>query len=103
MITIRITDEQREALNRPVGRYTQRGGFQRLIDDIQDGIKRAPDGGGWTLTISQTNAERVEKYAYDYGEGTYQSQLRAILPQIRAALAEIHAKQPGLFEEQISA
>lgn len=95
MIRIPLTDEQRTALLRPVGKHTQRGGFQRLIERVQEGIR------GNVLTLTFEEGRSVLRYsAPSYGNGTYQSQLRAIAPQVEAALKDAGALEvpaPALF------
>lgn len=80
MIRIPLTPDELSALLRPVGKHTQRGGFQRLIERIQEGIR------GEELVLTFEDARRVRRYSEAYGNGTYETQLRAIAPKVEAAL-----------------
>lgn len=85
MLTIRLTNEQRAAIERPVGSVTHQGGFQRLLNRLQTALRRDP--GGWLLRLSCEDARAVLRYsARPYGSGTYQQQLRAIAPDVERAL-----------------
>lgn len=98
MIKIRITEAQVTRLRRPLGSGL-RGGFQVLIERLQQGIRRP--GGEWVLEMRAEDARRVIHYSTDYGKGTYQSILQEIAPQAVQELAAIPppAPTPSLFEE----
>lgn len=83
---ITLTPEEFAKLMRPVRVPRERqGGFQRLIERLQTGVRQDTR----TLTLSAEDARAVLRYAAeDYGAGTYQAQLRAIAPKVRAALGE---------------
>ena len=88
-----LTSEEYGTLMRPVGKSTQRGGFQRLIERLQRGCRWRLSG-GWELSMSNEDATRVLEYSKpSYGAGTYQSQLRTIEERVRGALDVMGAKQ----------
>lgn len=74
---------------RPIGLTRDRwGGFQHLIHRLQSDLRPQPDGSA-VLKITREDAERLIHYAQDFGQGTYQSQLRAIVPEVKQALDEL--------------
>jgi hypothetical protein len=95
MIRIPLTEEQRTLLLRPVGLPLDRcGGFQRLIYRLQDETRMSP--AGWQVVMTADDARAVLRYSNpSYGEGTYQKILRAIAPQVQAALDAAGAVQTG--------
>jgi hypothetical protein len=62
----------REIRKKPVGS----GGYQSLMDTLRERLKDS------RLEVDSKLRDRIEHYAYDYGNGGWQSLLREILEQI---------------------
>jgi hypothetical protein len=88
MITVPLTSEQDTKLSRRIGLPRERwGGFQHLIDRVQQGIRHRSSG--TILEITRDDARKVIHYASpSYGHGTYQEQLRCIAPLVAQALGD---------------
>lgn len=78
-VEILLDDDFVERINRPVN---GQGGFQDLLRLLQNGLS------GNTLIIdSEEVAERILRYADQYGEGGFENRLRGIADQIRSGLS----------------
>lgn len=75
-ITIRLSDETIEKLNR---RVSGQGGWQSLAEDLKAAINREDR----TLVLSPKLTERVIRYAQSYGQGGWQERLEPILRELR--------------------
>ena len=71
--TFPVTPAMREVLQRSV---RGEGGFQDFLRDIGERAK-AP-----TLTLSDEEIEKVERYAQDYGQGGFQDRLETLVGAI---------------------
>jgi hypothetical protein len=99
LIRVPITQEQYEGLKRPINLHRSRwGGFQHLIYRLQCGVKWYD--GKPCIEMERADADRALEYSKEsYGSGTYQSQLRPLVPAIKAILEYLPkpVKQESLF------
>ncbi len=76
-ITIAVTDDEIGVIRRA---DKEGGGFQALFGRLEAGIS------GNQLTLTRTDAQRVMRYAEDYGGGGWQQHLGPLADRIREAL-----------------
>jgi hypothetical protein len=79
-IAVELTEGELEILNRPV---RGSGGFQGLLRRLQRNVVER------TLILEVQDIERILRYATDYGEGGFQSRLRAALVGGIRAIVEV--------------
>ena len=68
---VTLTPAEAEALNRPVN---GQGGFQSLLR----GLKRSFDRSTMTLSLSDTQIERIKRYTSEYGWGGFEGRLEGV-------------------------
>ena len=71
-LRVELTPDQVEFLSRPVH---GQGGYQSLLSRLQNNMV------GSVLTLTQSDCERVVRYATQYGQGGFQERLRSIVEQ----------------------
>ena len=102
MISILITEAQKERLRRPLGPCKRFGGWQYLIKRLQGQIHY--QGAAWLLSMSLDDARKVIEYSNPHvGAGTYQAILREIAPQVAEALQALPPERSdtgSLFDEE---
>lgn len=78
---IPITPEENALIDKPIN---SRGGFQDLMKRLQAGRKNQ----NTELEISREDAERIRRYATNYGDGGYERRLGSLVPKVAAWLQE---------------
>ena len=71
MITVNLNASEIEFLDRQSPSTSQDGGFQSLLVRLQEKIDR----GTGALPLTQKDIERIGRYAFDYGNGGWESRL----------------------------
>jgi len=69
MIYVALTNDEREVLSKE---NTGRGGFQGLFVKLQQKME------GRLVPITPDDLERIQRYAFDYGNGGWEARLTAI-------------------------
>ena len=54
------------------------GGFQALLVRLQEGV----DPSTGEINVTATDLERIARYAFDYGNGGWESRLREIFQRV---------------------
>lgn len=82
-------------------RHVQMGGFQRLVQKLQLGLKLR--AGGWELSLDIETARQVVSYSADsYGGGTYQTIFRGIVADVQRQLDGLpKATNLSMFGEEL--
>jgi hypothetical protein len=70
MITVTLNAAEQEILNRGI---EGQGGYQGLLEDLQAGVQ--PDG---SITLNDTQLERIPRYAFEYGNGGWEDRLTGV-------------------------
>lgn len=84
-LTIRLTLEQVELLERPV---RGQGGFQSFLDLLQSRRQ------GNLITLTRSDCEKVVRYCDDYGQGGFQERLCSIAEAAQAHLRRVAHTRP---------
>ncbi len=74
MITVTINEEEREILYRQEPSSKLDGGWQRLLVTLQELTNEA----NGEITIPPIILERIQRYAFSYGNGGWEDRLKSI-------------------------
>ena len=74
MITVTLQEGEREILHRQDTNSGGDGGWQSLLVSIQRGL----DEQTGDVTLSDTQLERIQRYAFGYGNGGWEDRLKSI-------------------------
>lgn len=72
-MNITLYEHEIESLFSPAGTKGQ-GGFQGLLESLQSRTDRATGA----LSLTDGDLERISRYAFNYGNGGWENQLRSI-------------------------
>jgi len=71
MVTITLTQDEIDILDRQSPTSRDDGGYQSLLVQLQAKVNRTTR----KLTLSDKDLERIQRYAFDYGNGGWESRL----------------------------
>lgn len=74
-VTYALTEPMAEGIQHYVTQDT--GGWQEIMREINRRMRKTESG--YLLTVDAEVIAKVERYAYDYGNGGWQNALRAVL------------------------
>ena len=77
-MTITLTPEEREILFRQDPSTKDDGGWQRLLVTLQE-LTNEQTG---EITIPPITLERIQRYAFDYGNGGWENRLTSVFGRI---------------------
>lgn len=74
MITLNLNPMELAVLDRQAPSTKENGGWQNLLVTLQEKVNR--ETGSMTLDVS--DLERIQRYAFSYGNGGWENRLREI-------------------------
>lgn len=74
MVSVALNAGELAVLYRQHPSTKSRGGWQSLLVGLQQKVNRS----NGRLTLTQTDLERLSRYAFEYGNGGWESRLRSI-------------------------
>jgi hypothetical protein len=74
MITVNLSPKELAVLDRQAPSTKENGGWQALLVTLQERVNR----GSGSITLHGSDLERIQRYAFDYGNGGWENRLREI-------------------------
>lgn len=74
MITVILNPNQLAVLDRQAPSSKENGGWQNLLVTLQERVNRKSG----SITLDASDLERIQRYAFRYGNGGWESRLREI-------------------------
>jgi hypothetical protein len=78
MIIVTLNPEELSVLDRQAPSTKENGGWQNLLVTLQEKVDRK----GRSIRLDVSDLERIQRYAFSYGNGGWENRLRAIFQRI---------------------